>query len=155
MRLQRTFIVGLVAAGALGAGLLLSPASAAQAAKAATITVSGTALLPDGAPGASLPVSVMAPTKELQKGATGDAPGVLLQDKSKSKEGAMLKPLAKGMTDAQGKFALKFEAPAQGDQTVTLQIGDATKTAWAKQQVVTKGKDVDLGNIQLKAPVAK
>lgn len=158
MRLHRSLIAALAAAGALSVGLLLAPASqaAAQDAKAPMITVSGTALNPDGSPGANLPVALKAPEKKPVGG--DNPPGGLAQDpgkdSGKAKAQGAMKVLAKGTTDAQGKFSLKFQPSSSGEQGLMLEVGDNTKTPWAKQPVVVKGKDVDLGNIQLKAPVS-
>ena len=149
MRIHRSLIAGLAAAGALGVGLLLAPASQAaqQANEPPMITVSGTAVNPDGTPGANLPVAIKVPAKQPAKGegAGVDPPEVLSQGERP------MKVLAKGTTDSQGKFSLKFAPPSVG--SVTLEVGESSKTAWAKQTVATQGKDVDLGRIQLKAPI--
>lgn len=160
MRLQRS-LATLAATGALSMVLWLAPSSQAaeQGAQASMITISGTAVNPDGSPGAGLPVALKAPEKKPVPGdSPGSAPGLLTQgadkpDKPRS-EGSF-KVLAKGTTDAQGKFALKFQPAAAGEQALFLEIGDSTKSAWAKQSVVAKGKDIDLGNITLKAPAQR
>lgn len=165
--ISRNTLAGLAAAGALAGGMLvMPPTSSAQSdprplaqdpeRKPATITITGTALQPDGAPAASLPVAIKAVEKRpVGPAGSGDGPPELLsqgKDASKAKDG-MMKVLAKGTTDANGKFSLKFQTLGQGDQTVTLEIGENTKTPWTKQQVVTKGKDVDVGAVQLREPV--
>lgn len=165
--ISRNMLAGLAAAGALAGGMLMMPpATSAQSdlrlhtqdpdKKPATITITGTALKPDGTPGANLPVTIKAVAKKPvgPDGGGGEQPPELLsqgKDASKSKDG-MMKVLAQGTTDANGKFSLKLEPLGQGDQTVTLEIGQTTKTHWAKQQVVTRGKDVDVGNVQLREP---
>ena len=162
MRLQvKTRFLVTLSAGALLTGVIASaPASGTetlgQDAPPSTITVSGSAVNPDGTPGANLPVSIKAPQKNpAPAGPDGNSPDLLVQEgrQGKAKGEGILRTLARGTTDEQGKFSLKFEAPGQGDQTVTLEIGEATRTPWAKQQVVTKGKDKDVGKVQLRDPV--
>lgn len=153
MRIHRSLMAGLAAAGALGVGLLLSPASQAaqQANEPPLITVSGTAVNPDGTPGANLPVAIKVPAKQPAKGegAGVDPPEVLFAESGSQGE-RPTKVLAKGTTDSQGKFSLKFEAPPIG--SATLEIGESAKTPWVKQTIVAQ-KDIDLGRITLKAPV--
>lgn len=159
LQLSKRLLASLAVAGALTGGMLLTPASAQEVEKkVATVTVSGTALNPDGTPGAKLPVVVKAFEKKLAGGADPDSgnpapPDLLSQGRQGPGKGSAMKTLAKGMTDDSGKFSLKFQTLGQGDQIVQLEIGQNTKTPWMTQSVTTKGKDVDLGNIQLREPV--
>lgn len=159
MRLQLStgFLASLAAAGALVGGVLLAPVnSAAQdqgAQQGGQITITGTCVNPDGSPATKMPVEITAPRKggvnqdEAAGGEGPGDPGLLQQGGGKSKSRSAFETLATGMTDDSGRFSLKFKPIGK---VVTLAVGDPSKSAWAKKTVNTEGKDVDVGNIQLK-----
>lgn len=154
MRSRRSLMVGLAAAGAVGIGLLLPPSvSAAQESpEPQMITVSGTAINPDGTPGANLAVAIKIPDKQPAKGAGAgsNAPGMSLAG-VRSQAQRPMKVLAKGTTDSEGRFSVKFQPPPVG--SATLEIGETSKTPWMRQTLALKGKDVDLGRVQLRAAI--
>lgn len=150
--MRRSVIVGL--AGALGLALMLPPVSGAtqESPEPQMITVTGTAVNPDGTPGANLAVAVKVPDKQPAKGAGAgsNAPGALLGVVGSQGQRPM-KVLAKGTTDSEGKFSLKFQPPQVG--SAILEIGESSKTPWIRQTLAVQGKDLDLGRIQLRAIV--
>lgn len=165
LHLSNRLLASLAMAGALTGGMLLAPASAQDPEKKpVTLTVSGTAINPDGTPGAKLPVAIKGVEKKPMGigggeggGAGGESPPPDMLSQGAKKGGAqskgnMMKTLGKGVTDDSGKFSIKVQTLGQGDETVQLEIGETTRTNWAKQSVVTKGKDVDVGNVQLREP---
>jgi hypothetical protein len=164
LHLSKGLLASLAVAGALVGGSFMSPANAQEQGKqGAVVTISGTALNPDGSPGAKLPVAVKAATKKPMGGSGGgegggneNPPDLLSQGQgkggAKGKAEGMLKTLGKGMTDDSGKFAVKFSQD-QGTG-VLLEIGEPTKSNWLRRPVDHKGKDVDLGNVQLSEKVA-
>lgn len=175
---SKGLLASLAVAGAMVGGALLSPASPPQPgkgdAKPIAITISGTALNPDGSPGAKLPVVVKSVEKTLRgAGGSGEGdpgappPDLLSQGSSgaagkggakggskggKSGEG-VYKTIGRGMTDESGRFAVKATTHGQGDQTVMVEIGDVTKTPFIRKTMPTMGKDVDMGNVTLN-PIA-
>lgn len=172
---SKGFLASLAVAGALVGGLLLSPASAQQGntgdKKPANITISGTALNPDGSPAAKLPVHIKGIEKHGMQagggeGGGGDGAGApppdLLSQGAQGKgakgggkakgEGGLYKTLGKGVTDESGKFSVKVTTLGQGDHTVMVEIGEAGKTNFMRKTVPTQGKDLDLGNVTLTAP---
>src|SRR5688500_15885189 len=96
-----TLVAGLAAAGALTAGILLSPpTSSAQddvryllsqdQSRVKEVTITGTALLPDGTPAVKIPVTIKQMSKTAEdagSGGTDEAPSpeLLLQGKGARK----------------------------------------------------------------------
>jgi hypothetical protein len=101
------------------------------------ITVSGTAVLPDGAvPAANLAVAVREPTREVIASQQHDGP-----------------ILARATTDGAGRFSIKFDHRDQ--PVVFLEIGEKLKSAWILKPVENRGKDLDLGRVLLREKVAE
>lgn len=165
-----SLVASLAVAGALAGGIFLTPPAlqAQDQPKQAQgmLTISGTAIGPDSKPAAKLPVVVKMPTKgkiaapKPGGGVGPDEPGILLQQKKgprAKRESA--KTLGKGVTDESGHFAVKFQDPVQPHQedhgvTVIVEIGEKRSQPWAiKSHTLNKGKDMDLGNVQLQAAV--
>src|SRR5688572_24207365 len=128
----------LAVMGMLAGGLVMSPqAKAQEEPKPKTITITGIAVLPDGGAAANLPVAIKVQplSAEGHQGANGP-PDMLSQPGG-------FKTLAKGVTDAAGRFSIKFNP--QDGAVVQLEIGDRVKSAWIIKPVKHGGKDVDLG----------
>ena len=172
LHLSNGLLASLAVAGALVGGALINPASAQDTGgerKPTQITISGTALNPDGSPAAGLPVAIKAPDKKLIGGSGGEgggaageqAPPDLLSQGNKGGQGAkggakgkgegVVKTIGRGVTDDSGRFSVKVTTPGQGAQTVLVEIGEPTKSNWYRKSHNTEGKDLDLGNLQLTA----
>jgi hypothetical protein len=152
---------GLAALGLLAGGLLLSPHAGADPSalvqpKTTTITLSGTAIHPDGSPAADLPVEIKANKKELVDagGGGGQAPppDALFQGRGQQQQKQPeFMSLGKTKTDATGKFSLKFNH--KDVKAFQLEIGEKMKSSWIIKPMENKGKDSDLGTVQLREKV--
>ena len=152
----------LAAAGLLAGGLLFSPPARAESSplvqdqpKSKLITVSGIAINPDGSPAADLLVEIKAPKKELvgpggAGGGGGQAPPPELLVQAKQQNDFI--SLGKGKTDSEGKFSIKFDH--KDVKVYQLEIGNKMETAWILKPLENKGKDADLGKVQLREKVS-
>src|SRR5688500_13909523 len=137
----------LAVMGLLAGGLVMSPQAKAQPSplwqdepKPKTITISGIAVLPDGGVAADLSVEIKEPLDVfVERGSDRPPPDKLPEFRFKT--------LAKGTTDAAGRFALEFERTAA--KALQLDIGKKTESAWIIKPVMHQGKDVDLGKVPL------
>lgn len=151
----RFILLACLAALAVLAGSVLSPVAQAtrlplvqDEPKRKPITISGIAILPDGGAAAKLPVSIKKPLylpgDDDVVGGRNPPPDALSQLRG-------FKTLAASVTDAAGRFAIKFDA--QDAAVIQLEIGDKSKSAWIIKPVMHQGKDVDLGSIPLSEKV--
>jgi hypothetical protein len=154
----------LASFGLVAGSLAISPQASADLVplvqdqpKSRTITIKGTALNPDGTPAAKLAVVILTPNKQLVGtggaggGGGGQAPPPELLQARGGKQANDFIELAKGVTDDSGKFSIKFDH--RDAKSFQVQIGDKMETAWLNHTMENKGKDIDLGNIQLRAKV--
>lgn len=153
----------LAAAGLLAGGLLFSPPVHADSTplvqdqpKSKLITVSGIAINPDGSPAADLLVEIKAANKQLVGtggaggGGGGQAPPPELLVQAKQQNDFI--SLGKGKTDSEGKFSIKFDH--KDVKSYQLEIGNKMESAWIVKPMENKGKDADLGKVQLREKVS-
>ena len=123
--------------------------------KSRTITISGTAILPDGGAAADFPVVIKLPAKVVTAiddvgDREGGSPRLLSQS---TKEIAPFTVVGSGMTDAAGRFSIKVNH--QDRRHVQLEIGDKRKSAWIIKAVMLQAKDIDVGQLQLRMKVTQ
>jgi hypothetical protein len=147
----------------LPAAVLLSPPAQAEPLqsqdqpKSKVVTLSGIAVNPDGSPAAELAVEIKAPNKQLVGtggaggGGGGQAPPPELLSQDKKQQNDFI-TLGKGTTDSEGKFSIKFEH--KDVKVYQLEIGNKMETAWIVKPLENKGKDADLGKVQLREKVS-
>ena len=156
--LRKPVLAGLTAAGALAGGVLISPVTHAdpvmllQPKPTAPITVSGTALNPDGSPGAKLPAAVQ--KQQLpQGGGVGGGGAPPPPDMLASQPGganSRYQTIGRVTTDDSGKFEVKnIREPG----SLRLAIGDRERTPWIVQTIRNEGKNIDVGQVKLRDPV--
>jgi hypothetical protein len=148
-----------VAAIMLAGGLLLpvqlradSSSPSQDESERKSVTISGTAISPDGAAAASLPVEVIVSPHcalgmnldggDRKEGPPPPPPELLAQGPREQRT------LGKGVTDAQGRFSIKVDYRKEVP-LLEVRIGDKLKSAWTVKPLRNKDEDTDLGNLQL------
>ena len=168
--LTKTVLAGLAAAGALAAGTFIAPAASAdstalsiQDERTDPITISGTCLNPDGSPAAKIPVTIKKRRDPVAMGAGGGGgqnPPDLLSSQLKggkgkqgqNQEDGRYKILGRTTTDDSGKFEVKnIREPGE----IRVELGDRMRTAWDIKMVKNEGKNIDMGNVELRATLGR
>lgn len=168
--LTKTVLAGLAAAGALAAGTFVAPSASAdsvalsiQDERTDPITISGTCLNPDGSPAAKIPVSIKKRRDPVAMGAGGGGGGQTPPDllssqlkggkgKGQNQEDGRYKILGRTTTDDSGKFEVKnIREPGE----IRVEIGDRMRTSWDIKTVKNEGKNIDMGNVELRATLGR
>lgn len=151
LSLSSSLLASIAAAGALVGGMMLSPASQAEALAAVQptkgVTVKGTAIAPDDSPAKKVPV-----TLSMFAEVSGDSGG---GDSGPQMLSAMMqfKTIGKAVTNDEGVFEIK-NVKERGQ--LRLEIGHKLRTPWTITNVaVNKDENVDMGKIKLREKVSR
>ena len=150
----RFILLACLAALAVLAGSVLSPVAHAtrpppeqDEPKRKPITISGTAILPNGGRAVNFRVLVKLPPRIVNAGEGQDDPA----KESSPPENPPLPVIGSGTTDAAGRFSI--EVVPRGRRYAQLWVGDKKKSAWIIKPVMLQDKDLDLGELQLRKKV--